>query len=86
MNMLSARSAVAASQRVSQLTARRQLSSAAVKEPKMHKAKGNWSALKAKRPIDADDLHVSSNQYLPGIFIYDIPYSLISHPFFFGIF
>jgi hypothetical protein len=61
MNMLSARSAVAASQRVSQMTARRQLSTAAAAkgEPKMHKAKGNWATLKAKRPIDADDLHVS---------------------------
>jgi hypothetical protein len=25
----------------------------------MHKATGNWDALKNKRPIDADDLHVS---------------------------
>ena len=29
--------------------------------PKLHKAKGNWDALKAKRPIDHDDLHVRFN-------------------------
>jgi hypothetical protein len=28
--------------------------------PKMHKAKGNWESLKAKRPIDADETHVRS--------------------------
>jgi hypothetical protein len=28
-------------------------------EPKVHKATGNWDALKSKRPVDADDLHVS---------------------------
>lgn len=27
--------------------------------PKMHKASGNWDTLKAKRPIDEEDLHVS---------------------------
>lgn len=55
------RTAVAASRQVSQQTARRQLSTAAAKggEPKMHKAKGNWASLKAKRPIDEDDTHVS---------------------------
>lgn len=26
--------------------------------PKLHNATGNWDALKAKRPIDEDDLHV----------------------------
>jgi predicted secreted hydrolase len=59
------RTAVAASRQVSQQTARRQLSTAAAKgEPKMHKAKGNWASLKAKRPIDEDDLHVSSHRVL----------------------
>lgn len=37
------------------VAARRQLSSA---EPKMHKAKDHWADLKAKRPVDHDDLHV----------------------------
>jgi hypothetical protein len=60
------RTAMAASRQVSQQTAvRRQLSTAAAKgEPKMHKAKGNWASLKAKRPIDEDDTHVSSHSVL----------------------
>lgn len=29
-------------------------------EPKMHKVAGNWDSLMTKRPIDHDDLHVSS--------------------------
>jgi hypothetical protein len=29
-------------------------------EPKLHNATGNWSAFKAKRPVDEEDLHVSS--------------------------
>lgn len=32
--------------------------SAVAKEPKLHNATGNWETLKAKRPVDADDLHV----------------------------
>ena len=36
------------------VAARRQLSS----EPKMHKAGSHWADLKAKRPVDHDDLHV----------------------------
>ena len=28
-------------------------------EPKMHNATGTWDALKSKRPVDPDDLHVS---------------------------
>lgn len=34
--------------------------------PKMHKAKGNWEALKSKRPIDADDTHVRK---IPGWYV-----------------
>ena len=61
--MSMSRTVTAASRQVSQQTARRQLSTAAVKgEPKMHKAKGNWASLKAKRPIDEDDTHVSSHR------------------------
>lgn len=34
--------------------------SAAVRsEPKLHNATGRWDALKSKRPIDEDELHVS---------------------------
>jgi hypothetical protein len=52
--MMLSRSSALVARSVSNQTARRQLST-----PKMHKAKGNWEGLKAKRPIDADDLHVS---------------------------
>jgi hypothetical protein len=31
----------------------------AATEPKLHNATGLWEGLKAKRPVDADDLHVS---------------------------
>lgn len=58
------------------VAARRQFSS----EPKMHKAKDHWADLKAKRPVDHDDLHVrtacrqkSAN--------FEIPNSLIFFPF-----
>lgn len=30
--------------------------------PKMHNATGNWASLKSKRPVDADDLHVSKKE------------------------
>lgn len=33
---------------------------AVVQEPTMHNATGKWDALKAKRPIDHDDEHVST--------------------------
>ena len=33
--------------------------SAVMKEPKLHKAKGNWEAIVAARPIDEDETHVS---------------------------
>jgi hypothetical protein len=39
--------------------ARRNLSAAAAKEPKLHKAKNHWEEFKGKRPVDHDDLHVS---------------------------
>ena len=45
--------------RVVARTARcRMLSTSAPAGPKMHKAKGNWDAFKAKRPIDEDELVV----------------------------
>ena len=40
-----------------QVLARRNMSTA---QPKMHKAKGNGDKLASKRPVDHDDLHVSS--------------------------
>jgi hypothetical protein len=52
---------------------RRSLSTA-VAGPKLHKAKGNWEALKAKRPIDQEDLHVSDTLVFVVIFRFQIPY------------
>jgi hypothetical protein len=72
-----------AARRVSQQTARRQLSTTAAKEPKMHKAKGNWDDLMKKRPQDADDLHVSYQHRVHEAYIYStfrIPYIIFANP------
>lgn len=42
-----------------QLAVRQYSRSIPKKEPKLHNADGKWAELKAKRPIDADDTHVS---------------------------
>jgi hypothetical protein len=55
--MLLSRSALQASGRQ---TIRQYSHSVAKQDPKMHNATGIWDAMKAKRPIDADELHVSS--------------------------
>lgn len=51
------------------VAARRQLSS----EPKMHKAKDHWADLKAKRPVDHDDLHVRTTSCNRKILRFQIP-------------
>jgi hypothetical protein len=48
----------------------------------MHKAKGNWASLKAKRPIDEDTMTEFHSVYRKiGIFIFNIPYSYLQPVF-----
>jgi hypothetical protein len=49
-------------------------------EPKLHNATGNWSAFKAKRPIDEEDLHVSFE--MPSKSEFQIPNSHPANPIF----
>jgi len=60
--MIVSRGARVLASRRGQLAVVRQYSRsvAKAKEPKLHNADGKWAELKAKRPIDEDETHVSS--------------------------
>jgi hypothetical protein len=71
--MLSSRTGTAVSRVVTRHYSRSVVQKA---EPKMHNATGTWDALKSKRPVDPDDLHVSAVAVVARVRICEIPNSV----------